>query len=150
MDRLSTRAHARVTDGIIFCMARLRKRQAFTGWIALLAFLFGLVLPMATQAAGMSGQRVLQTDICSATGAKQIVTVIDAGMPDADRLMQGMAHCDLCCSHHHPPLAPPAHAVLLLPGELARGDYPPLSYQAPATQFAWSPVQSRGPPASAS
>lgn len=150
MVRLSTRAHACVTGAIIFCMARLRKRQAFTGWIALLAFLFGLVLPMASHAAGMSGQRVLQTEICSATGTKQMLTVIEAGMPDADKLMQGMAHCDLCCTNHHPPLAPPLHPLPMLPGELARGDFPPLFYQAPATQFAWSPLQSRGPPASAS
>lgn len=129
-------------------------RRSTIGWTVFLAVLFGLFTPVLSPALagpGAGGQALpaYLAEICSAAGTGHVMVRGDAGGDDAPAL-PGMPHCDLCCSHHLATLAapPPPEAVLAL--DRVRDPYPPLFYHAPATQHAWTPAQSRGPPSSLS
>ncbi|WP_020654536.1 DUF2946 domain-containing protein [Massilia niastensis] len=128
-------------------MNRLRRSQSLYGWTVLLAFLFGLFVPMASHATAPLGYTA---EICSATGTRHVMIMVDHAMPQDNKAMQGMAHCDLCCSQHQQPLAPPGQPDIAMPLERERDPYPPLFYHAPAPQFAWTAAQSRGPPSTIS
>ncbi|MCC2954384.1 DUF2946 domain-containing protein [Massilia sp. IC2-477] len=125
-------------------MFRSSTRQALRTWIALVAFVFSLFAPSLSHAFAPQ-QSMPMSEVCTAAGMMM--------MPMADSADQhagsakGMTHCDLCCSHHAPVVLP---APPLLPLTLAgaRDTYPPLFYQSPSPQFAWTPAQSRAPPAS--
>lgn len=127
-------------------MNRYRTCRLPFGWIALAAFLFGLVLPVAAHAIGADQPRTVVLEICSAMGTRNMVMVLDGGIGDAGKAMQDMTHCDLCCPQHQLPPAPPRLPDFALILDGGRDAWPPLFYRAPARQFAWSPAQSRGPP----
>ncbi|MBQ5949257.1 DUF2946 domain-containing protein [Massilia sp. ST3] len=127
-------------------MHSLRKYRLPYGWAALAAFLFGLFMPVAAHAVGADQPRTVVLEICSAMGTKSMLMVVDGGLEDAGKAVQDMTHCDLCCPQHHLPFAPPPQPGSLPALDAARDTHPPLFYHAPAPQFAWSPLQSRGPP----
>lgn len=129
-----------------FGMHRLRKYRLPYGWAALAAFLFGLFMPVAAHAIGADQPRTITLEVCSAMGTKSMLMVIDGGVEDAGKAMQDMTHCDLCCPQHHFPFAPPRQPDFTPALDGGRAAYPPLFYHAPTPQFAWSPLQSRGPP----
>lgn len=119
-------------------------RQAWRAWIALAAFVFSLFAPALSHAFAPQ-LPAYANEICTAAGMVM--------MPLADHTGQGagtmadMTHCDLCCSHHAPLMLPAPPGLPLLVSA-ARDTYPPLFYQSPSRQFAWTPAQSRAPPAS--
>jgi len=112
-------------------------------WIALVAFVFSLFAP-ALSHAFVPRQAAMASEVCTAMG---VVMMPMADSPDQDAgKAPAMTHCDLCCSHHAPVMLPsPPHLPLRLAG--ARDTYPSLFYQSPSPQFAWTPAQSRAPPA---
>lgn len=127
-------------------MSRSPTSQLLRAWIALAAFVFSLFAPALSHA--FAPQLPVQvSEICTAAG---MVMMPVADKPDgAPGAMPDMTHCDLCCSHHAPVVlsSPPELPPLAV---LARDTYPPLFYQSPSPQFAWTPAQSRAPPASVS
>jgi len=111
------------------------------------AFVFSLFAPALSHAFAPR-QAPMASEVCTAMGMV-MMPMADSPDHDADQNAaagKGMAHCDLCCSHHAPVtlLSPPD-----LPLRLAatRDTYPALYYQSPSPQFAWTPAQSRAPPA---
>jgi hypothetical protein len=133
-------------------MHRLRTTRALFGWTVLVAFLFGLFTPVLSHAMALATAQPPSTylsEICSASGTRHVLVVDDAGETTAPPVPD-MSHCDLCCSHQHAAMAPPPYACALLVASLERDPYPPLFYQAPRPQFAWTAAQSRGPPSSLS
>ena len=126
-------------------MFRSSTKQLLRAWIALVAFVFSLFAPALSHAFAPPQFPAHASEICTAAG---LVMMPVAGSPDQDAgAMPGMMHCDLCCSHHAPVVLPaPPVLPLLVAG--ARDSYPPLFYQSPSPQFAWTPAQSRAPPAS--
>ncbi|MGH8854924.1 MAG: DUF2946 domain-containing protein [Telluria sp.] len=114
-------------------------------WIALAAFVFGLFAPALSHAFAPRQVAAPMSEICTAAG---MVVMALADSPDQDAgAMAGMTHCDLCCSQQAPVLlpSPPTLAPLVVS---VRATYPALFYQSPFRQFAWTPAQSRAPPAS--
>lgn len=133
-------------------MHRLRTTRTLYGWTVLLAFLFGLFVPALSHAMARATEQPAAawiTEICSASGSRHVM-VIDAAEPADMPAVPDMSHCELCCSHHHAPLAPPLQATPLMVQGADRDPYPPLFYRAPRTQHVWTPSQSRGPPSSLS
>ncbi|WP_206077498.1 DUF2946 domain-containing protein [Massilia sp. HP4] len=133
-------------------MHRLRTTRTLYGWTVLLAFLFGLFVPAISHAMARATQQPASawiTEICSASGTRHVMVIDDTGQTDAPAVPD-MSHCELCCSHHHAPLAPPLQATPVLALDVERDPYPTLFYRAPRPQHAWSPTQSRGPPSSLS
>lgn len=132
-------------------MHRLRTTRALYGWTVLVAFLLGLFTPVLSHAMALATAQPANaylSEICSATGTRHILVVDDAGQTAAPPVPD-MSHCDLCCSHQHAASAPPyAGALQVVSAE--RNPCPPLFYHAPRPQFAWTPAQSRGPPATLS
>lgn len=135
-----------------FHMHRLRTTRTLYGWTVLLAFLFGLFMPALSHAIAHATEQPAAawiTEICSASGTRHVMVIDDGANTDAPPVPD-MSHCELCCSHHHAPLAPPAPAASVLALDTERDPYPPLFYRAPRPQHAWTPTQSRGPPSSLS
>lgn len=133
-------------------MHRLRTTRALYGWTVLVAFLFGLFTPVLSHAMALATAQPANaylSEICSATGTRHVLVADDVGQTTAPPVPD-MSHCDLCCSHQHAAVAPPPYAGTLLVASLERDPYPPLFYQAPRPQFAWTAAQSRGPPAAIS
>ena len=139
-----------------FHMHRLRTTRTLYGWTVLLAFLFGLFVPALSFAMSHAVAHATQqpaaawiTEICSASGTRHVTVIDDAAQTDTPAVPD-MSHCELCCSHHHAPLAPPAPVPSVLALDNERDPYPPLFYRSPRPQHAWTPSQSRGPPSSLS
>ncbi len=124
-------------------MSRSPTSQVLRAWIALAAFVFSLFAPALSHA--FAPAQSFSHEVCTAAGIV-MMPVLDDAKQDMGT-MRGMAHCDLCCSHHAPVMLP-APPVLPLFVAAARDSYPPLFYQSPSPQFAWTPAQSRAPPAS--
>jgi hypothetical protein len=118
--------------------------QRLRAWIALAAFVFGLLAPALSHAFAPPRLPAQAAEICTAAG---MVMMQLADSPGKDGGASGdMVHCDMCCSHAAPPLlpAPPGLPPLVVAG---RASHPPLFYQSPSPQYAWTPAQSRAPPA---
>jgi hypothetical protein len=126
-------------------MSRSSTRQLVRAWIALLAFVFSLFAPALSHAFAPPQLPAQASEVCTAMGIV-MMPMADSADQGAGK-MPGMGHCDLCCSHHAPVMlpAPPALPLRMLG---ARDTYPPLFYQSPSPQYAWTPAQSRAPPAS--
>jgi len=112
----------------------------------LLALLWGLLAPSFAQLvpAASSTARVL-VELCSHAGAG----VIEIDVPASDHSKGSDAHqgqhCPFCRhTHADVALAPPA--LMVAAPTVARFDYPPLFYQAPARLHAWTPALARAPP----
>jgi hypothetical protein len=120
-------------------------RFALPAWIALVAFVFGLFAPALSHAFAPQQLSFHTSEICTAAGMVAMPAAAGSGQ-DASAA-QGMTHCDVCCSHQTPLLLP---SPLDLPALVVAGraTYPSLFYQSPSLQFAWTPAQSRAPPAS--
>lgn len=119
-------------------------RQVLRAWIALAAFVFSLFAPALSHAFAPPQFFAHTSEICTAAG---MVMMPIADSPDAaPGAKPDMTHCDLCCSHHAP-VALPAPPDLPPLAVLPRDSYPRLFYQSPSPQFAWTPAQSRAPPA---
>jgi len=126
-------------------MARSSTRQVLRAWIALAAFVFGLFAPALSQAVAPPHLAAPMSEICTAAGMVMMPIGGDAGRERG--AAAGMAHCDMCCSHQAPLVLPsPPELPLVVAG--ARDTYPALFYRSPSPQFAWTPAQSRAPPAS--
>lgn len=123
-------------------MYRLRTNRLPFGWIALVAFLFGLFAPVLSHA-GATPPLTLMTEVCSASGTKHLPMVVESG---ARQGVPDMSHCDLCCTQHHDTAAPSPQALLVRKLDRERDPMPRLFYHAPAPQFAWTPARSRAPP----
>lgn len=127
-----------------FDMPRPSTQQVLRAWIALLAFMFGLFAPALSHA--FAPQASLHTsEICTAAG--MVMMPVADGSGQDSGAAYGMPHCDVCCSHQAPLLLPSLLEAPPLVVE-GRGTYPSLFYQSPSPQFAWTPAQSRAPPAS--
>jgi hypothetical protein len=134
-------------------MHTLRTTRVFYGWAVLVAFLFGLFAPALSHAMPHHGPKAdlsYMAEICSASGTRHVMVLLEDGVHESVPAVPDMSHCDLCCSHHHASLAPPPQPAPVLVSHQQRDPYPSLFYHAPSPQFAWSPTQSRGPPSSLS
>lgn len=108
-----------------------------------MAFVFSLFAPALSHA--FAAPQLATHEICTAAGIVMMPVAGDSG--EAPGTMAGMAHCDICCSQHAPVMRPaPPQLPPLVMG--MREPYPRLFYQSPSPQFAWTPAQSRAPPAS--
>lgn len=126
-------------------MPRSSTSQLLRAWIALAAFVFSLFAPALSHAFATPQYPAHVSEICTAAG---MVMMPIADSPDTSPgAKPDMTHCDLCCSHHAP-VALPAPPDLPPLAVLPRDTYPRLFYQSPSPQFAWTPAQSRAPPAS--
>ncbi|WP_307182651.1 DUF2946 domain-containing protein [Massilia sp. BSC265] len=125
-------------------MHRSSTTQVLRAWIALVAFLFSLFAPALSHAFAPPQLSVHTSEICTAAG--MVMMPMADGPDEVPGAMPDMMHCDLCCSHHAP-VVPPSPADLPL-AIVAMESYPRLFYQSPSPQFAWTPAQSRAPPAS--
>ena len=107
-----------------------------------MAFVFSLFAPALSHAFAPPQLLVHTSEICTAAG---MVMLPVADNPDKHPgAMPDMTHCDLCCSQHAPVVLPaPPDLPLAI---VAHDTYPPLFYQSPSPQFAWTPAQSRAPP----
>ncbi len=127
-------------------MSRSSTTQLVHAWIALAAFVFGLFAPALSHAFAAPQRAMPASQVCTAMGIVMMPMADDSAERKAGAT-PGMAHCDLCCSHHAPVMLPTPPALPLdMSG--ARDSYPPLFYQSPSPQFAWTQAQSRAPPAS--
>ena len=122
--------------------------RRFAAWIACCAMLFAALAPSISHA--MSAARGdAWTEICSADGVKMVKAMDGQGDPaagDVDKSSGHLEHCPFCATH--------PSSVTLLPGSawsipivVGHDRYPPLFFQSPSPLAAWTPAQSRAPPA---
>lgn len=144
-------------------MSRHHAQQRLSTWIALVAMLALVLMPMVSRAlnANLSAQGWIE--ICSAQGsrwialsksgdsssaASSVASQAPEGEPEAPSLLSVWEHCDYCSLQNSTPALPSVASVLSLPMELGH-EVPELFLQAPRRLHAWSPAQSRAPPLSA-
>ncbi len=122
-------------------------RRTLAVWIAALGILFSALAPSISHAWSSSRGDAGWAEICSATGVKQVA--FSAGAPQkpaTDLLLHHMEHCPYCATHGGTfALLPPLAVSFAILG--GHDFFPSLYYHAPATLFAWSAAQARGPPA---
>jgi hypothetical protein len=130
-------------------MRNFAKTKTLPAWIALLAFLFGVLAPAVSHALGPSPGQPKFTEICTSKGVKFVADTAahHQGHPASTSPLAGSGHCDYC-STAAPSLAflPQSDVVIAhLPGP---DSFPTLFYQSPKPLFAWTLAKSRAPPAS--
>ncbi|WAC73091.1 DUF2946 domain-containing protein [Roseateles sp. SL47] len=127
-------------------MLHLRRKNAFTAWMASLAILWAALAPSLSWAfvPDMKGAWV---EVCSVTGAKLVRVGTDGQLPDSPKA-SGMKGCSYCASHV-PDLGLPPAPDAGLPARLLADPLPPLFLSAARTLFAWAAVQARAPPLNA-
>lgn len=130
-------------------MQRFAKTKLLPAWIALLAFLFGVLAPTVSHAIGASLGQAQVAEVCTSTGIKLLAPAAgDKARPTSASLLKGFVHCDFCGTHAGSfALLPQAKLVLAVPD--GHGLFPSLFYQSPTPLFAWTLAKSRAPPAAA-
>jgi hypothetical protein len=128
-------------------MQRFAKTKVLPAWIALLAFLFGVLAPTVSHAIAASMPQAQAAEVCTSTGIKLVAPVLSnkAG-PASGAVLKGFMHCDFCATHAGSfALLPQSKLALAVPdgNEL----FPSLFYQSPTPLFAWTLAKSRAPPA---
>ncbi|MEF2266218.1 DUF2946 domain-containing protein [Janthinobacterium sp. LS2A] len=116
-------------------------------WIACIAIFLATLAPTVSRALTVaSGLAVPSLEICSvAGGMNMLAATFSTDKPDTKSSMR-IGDCP-CCSMHAAALDIPPTTLVLASGELITGLLPLLFYQSATPLFAWTPVQSRGPPA---
>jgi hypothetical protein len=129
-------------------MQRFAKTKVLPGWIALLAFLFGVLAPTVSHAVGASLAQTQVAEICTSTGIKLVAAAsADEGRRASDSVPTGFKHCDFCGTHAGSfALLPQSEPVLVV--RHGHDLFPSLFYQSPTPLFAWTLAKSRAPPAS--
>jgi Protein of unknown function (DUF2946) len=123
--------------------------RRFAAWLALLAMLWGALVPTLAQAAVASSDRQGWVEVCSASGVLWVRVDGGAKSPTAPTGQPGpmadaSAHCPWC----------PMQGAAGLPPELARvtsvsaqGAAPIAAFTSARLATVWFPAQSRAPPA---
>jgi hypothetical protein len=128
-------------------MQRLAKTKVLPAWIALLAFLFGVLAPTVSHAIAASLPQAQAAEVCTSTGIKLVAPGSgDKARPASGTVLKGFMHCDFCGTHAGSfALLPQSRLALTVPDghEL----FPSLFYQSPTPLFAWTLAKSRAPPA---
>lgn len=127
---------------------RTRLYKKLTGYLALLAMMFGLMLPGISQAIVPVLQHdSLQVAVCTTSGIKYIaldVTDTPAGGEDKPTSLQDH-RCDYCGVTGYSYLAPDLQA-LWLPGLVRQTFGQPISGTHPRPSLGWHPANPRAPP----
>lgn len=125
----------------------LRQRAApIIVWMALLAFVVGVLLPSGSQAFRKTSAEGW-LEVCTSFGAKWVRASDarnDSGGPAAP-MKTSHEHCVYCALHIGDLAVPPAGVSGLAPAAL-RFAVPERFLVAPRTPFAWAPAQARAPP----
>jgi len=113
-------------------------------WIALLAILFGALVPAFSQAVAQPGRFAGPMEICTMDGIRTMSPDdADTRTPPPDHFLK---HCSFCLSHSTPPALPPTTGFVMAHAASAER-YPPLFYQATHALFPWTAANPRAPPA---
>jgi hypothetical protein len=127
-------------------MQRFAKTKVLPAWIALLAFLFGVLAPTVSHAIATSLPQAQAAEVCTSTGIKLVAP--DSGhkaKPGSGPVVKGFNHCAFCATHAGTfALLPPSGLVPAVPH--GNDLFPSLFYQSPTPLFAWTLAKSRAPP----
>ncbi|MFM9916643.1 MAG: DUF2946 domain-containing protein [Rhizobacter sp.] len=127
-------------------MSARRRAAPIILWVAVIAFVVGVLLPSGSQAF-----RTTSTDgwfeVCTSFGAKWVragESRNDSGGPSVP-IKASHEHCAYCGMHAGDLAVPPAaiSGLALVPLRFA---VPERFLVAPRTLFAWAPAQARAPP----
>jgi Protein of unknown function (DUF2946) len=118
-------------------------------WLALLAVLWGALVPTLAQAAVSSASRQGWVEVCSATGVLWMRVDGGASSPAAptgqpDSMADASAHCPWCPMQGTAGL-PPEPALNTTTS--AQGPVPAAAFTSARPATVWSSAQSRAPPA---
>lgn len=128
-------------------MHTFAKTKVLHAWIALLAFLFGVLAPTVSHAINASAAQTQLAEICTSTGIKAIDAAAGHDWKQSsDSAKHVFNHCDYCATHAGSfALLPQSNPILaVLDGHDL---FPSLFYQSPSPLFAWTLAKSRAPPA---
>lgn len=114
-------------------------------WLALLAMLWGALVPTLVQAAVSSSDRQGWVEVCSASGVLWVQVDSGAGSPTGQpgSMADDAAHCPWCPMQGAAGL-PPGSA--LATPVCARGPVPAALFFSASPAALWSSAQSRAPP----
>lgn len=134
-------------------MSRSSRHQRFGTWLALVAMLALVLMPVMSRALASQAGGKSWIEICSAQGSRWVAlndvapaSAIDGdSVPDDGLSLTGsLDHCSYCSLSQTTPGLPAVPQVLVLP--LRHAQLPPLFFQAPRRLHVWSTAQSRAPP----
>lgn len=121
----------------------------FAAWLALLAVLWGALVPTLAQAAVSGSDRQGWVEVCSASGVLWLRVDGGAEAPTdkpskPGNMADASAHCPWCPMQGAAGLPPePAQATTVS----VRGGVPTTAFTSARPAAVWSPTQSRAPPA---
>lgn len=120
--------------------------RRFAAWLALLAVLWGALVPTLAQAAVSASSRQGWVEVCSASGVLWVRVDGGAASPTGQpgTMEDASAHCPWCPMQGAAGL-PPELALAVPVG--APGPVPTAVFTSARPAAVWSPSQSRAPPA---
>ncbi|MFL6672309.1 MAG: DUF2946 domain-containing protein [Massilia sp.] len=128
-------------------MHRLAKTKVLHAWIALLAFLFGVLAPTVSHALAASAAQAQPAEICTSAGIQSLVHASGHDVEQSsDSILHGFKHCEFC-GIHAGSFAFPSPPMLVFAVLDGHDLFPSLFYQSPSPLFAWTVANSRAPPA---
>ncbi len=122
----------------------LHRRLA--AWLALLAVLWGALVPTLAQAVVSSSDRQGWVEVCSASGVLWVRVDGGAASPTGEpgTVADASAHCPWCPMQGAAGLSPETALVTAVD---AQGSAPTTAFTSARPASVWSPAQSRAPPA---
>lgn len=122
------------------------RHRRFAAWLALLAVLWGALVPTLAQAAVSASSRQGWVEVCSASGV--LWMRVDGGAESPTGQPSGMAdasaHCPWCPMQGAAGLPPEPALVAAVS---AQGSVPIAAFTSARPAAVWSSAQSRAPPA---
>jgi hypothetical protein len=120
--------------------------RRFAAWLALLAVLWGALVPTLAQAAVSASSRQGWVEVCSASGVLWVRVDGGAESPSGQSgsMADAAAHCPWCLMQGAAGL-PPEPALSTTANAL--GPVPAAAFTSARPAAVWSPAQSRAPPA---
>ncbi len=119
--------------------------RRFAAWLALLAVLWGALVPTLAQAAVSASSRQGWVEVCSASGVLWVRVDGGAASPtgQSGTMADASAHCPWCPMQGAAGLPPEPAQVTAVS---AQGSVPIAAFTSARTAALWSKAQSRAPP----
>jgi Protein of unknown function (DUF2946) len=120
--------------------------RRFAAWLALLAVLWGALVPTLAQAAVSASSRQGWVEVCSASGVLWVRVDGGAESPSGQSgsMADAAAHCPWCPMQGAAGLPP---ALALSTAANTQGPVPPAAFTSARSAALWPTAQSRAPPA---
>jgi hypothetical protein len=128
-------------------MARNRRRQCFTAWIASFAILLASLVPSISHAlsAAQPADSSTFAEICSVHKLQKTADAVSSGIHSPVEKDWHIEHCPFCFTHADA-LALPPSAKITVPAATGSSLHTSLFFHSPRPLFAWIAAQPRAPP----